>query len=628
MHHGETQVCKLKCLHVNGLPPSAQDDDALHSTLSSPDTPSQESIAYIRSFFEQNDEDASLLNSGDLTAFYSKASEFAAILKEDSPALSLNYSKLENFPYSKPQAEVRILANLTAECSAEEVFGNRVALLNSLKSFHSLDWMPSKVLDVGLFRRLLSQPFILHERDKVDTFDGDKGGNGSFKHEQAQRTGNLLKPRKDLCVGKPRIKKCTDMSKSKLRYFDEYVDVRMGKVRLPVYVDLHDMLLQSAYAVGLNDTNSAKAVACKVEQQTSAHGNAAERLAHYFVKALYARFAGTGWSLYTGQLKQRQGPSFRQTLKARIKILSSCPFSQASYLFANETILRVAKGASSLFIMEHQMSGIQYPSLFKKLAALPGGPPKVSLLAHWVPHYSMLPAQIDILFAALEEIGRRLIKCAALLKVPFHFTPWVGTRGNISLQGFVNSKRPPGEVFVTISSCLLRFVMDDILDSRPIRLKGFKKVCEACPDVFIQGVVSGAYSTPFYSTRFKEALFHFTCIFDILDTFIGRDDQDRLVFESEVLGKAILNVVACEGLLVSARVEKYKQWQAVVEEAGMQQLALDANTIHQVEGLLKHWHKDYMIAVDQQYLLLGWKGRTLYAFSTWKSPTSTYAMAS
>ncbi|MCO5614725.1 hypothetical protein L7F22_069009 [Adiantum nelumboides] len=628
MHHGETQ--EPPCLHINGLPSSSQDDDALHSTYSSSDAPSQQSIAHIRSFFEQNDEDASLSSFGDLSAFHSKASEFAAILKEDSPALSLNWSsaahsKLANFLHAEPQEEVRVLGNLT-ECSAE-LLGNRVALFNSLRSFHSLDWMPSKVLNVGLFRHLLSQPFILHGRDKVDTFDTDKGGNGNFKHEQAQRTGSTLKPRKDLCIGKPRLHKCTEMSKSKPRYYDEYVDMRMGKVRLPVYVDFHDMLLQCAYAVGLNDTNSAKAVACKVEQQTSAHGSAAERLAHYFVKALYARFAGSGWSLYTGQLKQ-QGPSFRQTLKARMKILSSCPFSQASYLFANETILRVAKGASSLFILEHQMSGIEYPSLFKKLAALPGGPPKVFLMAHWVPHYSMLPAQTDILFTALEEIGRKLIKCAALLNVPFHFTPWVGTRGIISLQDFVNPKRPPGEVFVSISSCLLRFVMDDILDPRPIRLKSFKKVCEACPDVFIQGVVSGAYSTPFYSTRFKEALFHFTCIFDILDTFIGRDDQDRLVFESEVLGKAILNVVACEGLLVSTRVEKYKQWQAVVEEAGMQQLALDANTIHQVEELLKHCHKDYMIAEDRQYLLLGWRGRTLYAFSTWKSPTSTYAMPS
>ncbi|MCO5554754.1 hypothetical protein L7F22_008288 [Adiantum nelumboides] len=125
--------------------------------------------------------------------------------------------------------------------------------------------------------------------------------NGSFKHDEAQRSGSALKPRKDLSIGKSRTHKFSDMSiSSKLRYDDEYVDMNNGKVGLPMYVDFHDMLLQCARAVGLNDINSAKAVACKVKQQTSACGSAAERLAHYFVKALYARFAGIGWSLYTG----------------------------------------------------------------------------------------------------------------------------------------------------------------------------------------------------------------------------------------------------------------------------------------------------------------------------------------
>ncbi|MCO5593596.1 hypothetical protein L7F22_047611 [Adiantum nelumboides] len=398
--------------------------------------------------------------------------------------------------------------------------------------------------------------------------------------------------------------------------------MKMGKVGLPMYVDFHDMLLQCAHAVGLNDINSAKAIACKVKQQTSASGSAAERLAHYFVKALYARFAGTGWSLYTGHLNQ-QRPSLTQIIKAKFKIMSSCPLIQASHLFVNETILRVAKGASSLVIWDHQMSGIQYPSLFEELAALPGGPPKVSLLAHAVPDYSMLPYHADVIFAALEENGRRLAKYAASFKVPFHFITWVGARGMICWKNFVSLKRPPGEVLVVISTCFFRFIMDDILDPRPIRLQGFKLLHDLHPVVFIQGVVSGAYSNPFYSSRFKEGLFHFACIYDLLDTFIGRDNQDRLVFESEVLGKAILNVVACEGLLVSGRVEKYKQWQALLEEAGARQLALNANTVHRVEGLLKNCHKEYMVAEDRQYLLLGWKGRTLYALSTWESSGSS-----
>ncbi|MCO5550512.1 hypothetical protein L7F22_003999 [Adiantum nelumboides] len=605
-------------------------DDALRSTLASHDARSQEAIniAYIREFLEQNDQDVSLSSFADLIALHTKVSEFAAILKEDSPTLSSNWSspvffKQQILPQIGLQDVVRILASLREHST--EVQSNRVALLNSLKSSHSLDWIPSKGLDVGLFRRLLSQPSTLHKRQKDEVFDGDKSVNGSFKHHEAQRTGSALKPRQDLSMRKSRTHKYSDMSISKLRFYDEYVDMKMGKVGLPMYVDFHDMLLQCAYAVGLNDINSAKAVACKVKQQTSACGSAAERLAHYFVKALYARFAGTGWSLYTGHLNQPR-PSFTQIIKAQLKILSCCPLTQAAYHFVNEAILRVAKGASSLVIVDHQMSGIQYPSLFEKLAALPGGPPKVSLLAHAVPHYSLLPYHTDVVFAALEEYGRRLAKYAASFKVPFHYTAWFGTKGMMCLKNFVSIKRPPGEVLVIISTDFFQFIMDDILDPRPMRVQALKVLHDFRPDVFIHGVVSGAYSNPFYSSCFKEGLFHFACIFDLLDTFIGRDNQDRLVFESEVLGKAILNVVACEGLLVSGRVEKYKQWQAFFEEVGMWQLALNANTIHQVEELLKNCHKEYMVAEDRQYLLLGWKGDTLYALSTWKSSRSYGAL--
>ncbi|MCO5559052.1 hypothetical protein L7F22_012644 [Adiantum nelumboides] len=586
------------------------------------DVSPQQAIAYLRDFFEQEDQDASLSSFGELFAFHTKASEFAAILKEDSPALNLTWSPLtvdskQQTSLTQVQEEVNILESLTKCLSTELVVkgvGNRNLLLNSLQSSHSRNCMPSKALDVGFFRWLLSRPSILHGRERDEVSDVDKDVPGS---DEAQRIGSPLKRPKDVSISKRRFDMYADT-----RYYQEYVDMTIGKAGLPMYMDFHDMLLQSAYAVSLNDTNAAKAIACKVKQQTSPLGSAVERLAHNFVKALYARFAGTGWSLYTGQLNQ-QHASFTQILEARIKYMSSCPFTQVSHLFSNATILRVAKGASKLVIVDHQMSGIQYPSLFKKLAALPGGPPKVSLIGHMVQHYSMLPFPNDVIFVALEETGRRLAKCAALFKVPFQFIPWVGTEWNIHLQNLVSPKRPPGEVFVAISSCFLRFVMDDVLDPLPIRLKNFKKVYDARPDVLIHGVVSDAYSSPFYSARFKEALFHFACIFDVLDPFIGRNNQDRLVFESEVLGKAILNVVACEGLQVSRRVKTHKQWQASLVEAGMQQLSLNAKTMHQVEGLLKNWHKDYMIAEDRQCLLLGWRGRTLYALSAWKSTSSS-----
>ncbi|BBN67185.1 hypothetical protein Prudu_6S000200 [Prunus dulcis] len=63
---------------------------------------------------------------------------------------------------------------------------------------------------------------------------------------------------------------------------------------------------------------------------------------------------------------------------------------------------------------------------------------------------------------------------------------------------------------------------------RDIVLKLIKKIN---PDLFIHGVVNGTYNSPFFVTRFKEALFHFSALFDMFEASVPREDERRLLFE-------------------------------------------------------------------------------------------------
>ena len=66
------------------------------------------------------------------------------------------------------------------------------------------------------------------------------------------------------------------------------------------------------------------------------------------------------------------------------------------------------------------------------------------------------------------------------------------------------------------------------------------------------------------------------------------------------------------------RAETYKQWQVRNHRAGLRQLPLDPDVVKDVrEKVREHYHKDFVIDVDHQWLLEGWKGRILYAMSTW-----------
>lgn len=597
--------------------PSLQDDTYRYEPLSDP------ALLFINDILEEDNvavgNDPSF-SYGELVAYQAKASELAAIVKEDSPALSLNVNVPSQEPQDPPiydastafeSEELRFAYDLS-NLEVDSFFGGSDVpepcrndlLLSSLRGPQGEcalpQGMPMVSGDVGLHESQASclQPFMQKRTEQAGA-DVDVGASSHFHkhHYKAPKKVSVLKPRKEGAAA--RKKK------------------RASKEGAHDYVDINDLLLQCANAIGANNTKSAMEILSKVKQHASPYGNGAQRLAYYFSEALDARFSGMGWPIYMGRMRQR--PSSAEILKATCKYMSTCPFAKASHYFINQTILNVAKNASVLHILELQTTGYQYPSLFKALASRPGGPPQVRLTGVGFPHYSMIPAQTGVVLEGLQKIGRQLSEYAGSLGVPFFYTAWAGARETLRMQDFVSPERNADEAFVVISAYLLRYIMDDTLDPPPVRLKLLKMGRDINPDVYIQGIVTGSYSTPFFTRRFREALFHFESVYDMLDTFIERENTDRVVFESEILGKAILNIVACEGIDVVERVDKYKHWQALTEEVGFEQLPLDAEIKDNVQAMLKSWHKEYTVAEDSQYLLMGWKGRMLHAMSAWRA---------
>jgi hypothetical protein len=137
------------------------------------------------------------------------------------------------------------------------------------------------------------------------------------------------------------------------------------------------------------------------------------------------------------------------------------------------------------------------------------------------------------------------------------------------------------------------------------------------PDVFIQSILNCSCGSSFLS-QFREALFYYRALFNILDATMPRESKSRLVLEQVVLGRSALNAIACEGLDRVDRPEKYKQWHVRNQRAGLRQLPLKSSIVQVVKDMVqKHHHKDFLICEDGQWLLQGWMGRVLFAHSTW-----------
>jgi 2-hydroxychromene-2-carboxylate isomerase len=258
--------------------------------------------------------------------------------------------------------------------------------------------------------------------------------------------------------------------------------------------------------------------------------------------------------------------------------------------------------------------GFQWPGFFRWISIREGGPPEVRITGIDLPQPGFRPA------FQIEETGRRLSNVAREFGVPFKFHGIVAKLETVRAEDL---NLDPDEVLVVTSQCGFSSLMDESADmnkqdSQSPRDMVLSNIRKMRPHVFIDCIANGTYGAPFFITRFREALFFYSALFDMLDATIPRDNEDRQHIERDIIGRCALNVIACEGADRVDRPETYKQWQVRGHRAGLRQLPLNPEVVKIVKDKVKnYYHKDFVIDVDHRWLLQGWKGRILYAMSAW-----------
>ncbi|PON68792.1 GRAS transcription factor [Trema orientale] len=376
-------------------------------------------------------------------------------------------------------------------------------------------------------------------------------------------------------------------------------------------VDLRTLLILCAQAVSADDRRTANELLKQIRQHSSPLGDGSQRLAHCFANGLEARLAGTGTGtqLYYSTLLSNVKAS--EILKAYQLHLSSCPFKKMAIVFANKMIMKVAEKATSLHIVDFGiLYGFQWPILIQHLSKRAGGPPKLRITGIEFPQKGFRPAE------RIEETGRRLEKYCERFGVPFKYNAIASQ--NWETIRVEDIKIDSNEVVAV--NCLMRFkhLLDETVEVNCPRNVVLNLIRKMNPAIFVQSIANGSYNAPFFVTRFREALFHFSALFDVLDTNISRENEERLMFEKEFYGREAMNVIACEGLERVERPETYKQWQVRNLRAGFQSLPLNQELMSAFREKLKKWyHKDFVIDEDSNWILQGWKGRIVYASACW-----------
>lgn len=374
-------------------------------------------------------------------------------------------------------------------------------------------------------------------------------------------------------------------------------------------VDLRTLLTLCAQAVAANDQRNANDLLKQIRQHSSPSGDGMQRLAHYFSNGLEARMAGSGTQIYKELI------SFPLTaadvLKAYHLLLATSPFKKMSNFFSSKTIIKVAENATRLHIVDFGiLYGFQWPCLIQRLSSRPGGPPKLKITGIDFPNPGFRPSR------RVEETGRRLTNYAETFGVPFEFHAIAQKWETIKIED-INIDRD--EMLVVNSLFRFKNLLDETVVVDSPRNKVMNLIRKMKPDIFIQGVTNGSYNAPFFITRFREALFHFSSLFDMLEANVPREIHERTLLEKMIFGQEAMNVIACEGAERIDRPETYKQWQVRNLRAGFRQLPLDKEIVRKAKDRVKScYHKDFIIDEDGQWMLQGWKGRILFALSSWR----------
>lgn len=144
--------------------------------------------------------------------------------------------------------------------------------------------------------------------------------------------------------------------------------------------------------------------------------------------------------------------------------------------------------------------------------------------------------------------------------------------------------------------------------------------------VFVLCVESVACSAPFFMTRFRESVKYYSAIYDGLEIAIpSTDAPERVILEREFFGRQMLNIVACEGQARIEREEPYRQWQNRMLRAGFILQPLKPVVYSKIKAMMASFHKDFGIAEDDGWFLVGIKDQIVTACSAWEpKPVSNF----
>ncbi|RZR71226.1 hypothetical protein BHM03_00004199 [Ensete ventricosum] len=370
-----------------------------------------------------------------------------------------------------------------------------------------------------------------------------------------------------------------------------------------------ELLRECARAISEKDSGKIHRLMWMLNELASPYGDCEQKLASYFLQALFCKATESGERCYKTSLSVAEmSHSFESTRKVILQFQEVSPWTTFGHVASNGAILEALEGEAKLHIIDISNTYCtQWPTLLEALATRNGESPHLRLT---------VVATAGVGGFVMDEIGQRMGKFARLMGVPFEFRVIRDLSRLDELREEELGLREGEAVAVNCIGALRRVDVEQrhafIGMLGTLRPRVVTVVEEEADFTSCRGE---------FAVCFDECLRFYTTYFETLEESFAPTSNERLALEREC-SRSILRVLACDGDGVGdcERREKGSQWCRRLIEA-FSPNSFNDDVVDDLKALLKRYRAGWSLTPaegDASGLYLTWKQQPVVWACAWK----------
>ncbi|WCJ31418.1 Protein SHORT-ROOT [Euphorbia peplus] len=384
-----------------------------------------------------------------------------------------------------------------------------------------------------------------------------------------------------------------------------------------------DILLETARAIADKNSSRVQQLMWMLNELGSPYGDTDQKLASYFLQALFSRMTDSGERCYrTLSSATDKTCSFESTRKMVLKFQEVSPWTTFGHVSCNGAIMEAFEGETKLHIVDISNTYCtQWPTLLEALATRTDETPHLRLT-------TVVPTRttgnnnggLAAVQRVMKEIGNRMEKFARLMGVPFKFNV-IHHAGDLSDLNISELGLKEDEALAINCVGSLHSV-SPVANRRDYIVSSFRRLQpriitiveeEADLDVGVDGLD--------FVRGFQECLRWFRVYFESLEESFSKTSNERLMLE-RAAGRGIVDLVACPASESVERRETAVRWSGRLHACGFSPALFSDEVCDDVRALLRRYKEGWSMTPGSDAAAAGiflcWKDQPVVWSSAWR----------